>query len=189
MGKLDNFPVHRNQLLKLLVSYSQQYSGESSCVNRITDFVKQYDTCFERGLAIGHITGSAWIVNNAGTHTLLTHHKKLDKWLQPGGHADGESDVLKVAKREAHEESGLTQLQLEDPQIFDVDVHQIPRRGSETQHLHYDIRFALRTFGSEKFVISDESHDLAWIEIAQLADYSSEESMLRMAQKWLLTSA
>ena len=176
--------MHRNQLLKLLAAYSQRYPQETGCVNNIIDFVKQYDTCFERSLAIGHITGSAWIVNNAGTHTLLTHHKKMNKWMQPGGHADGESDVLRVAIREADEESGLTQLQVEDAKIFDVDIHQIPARGSEAQHLHYDIRFALRAHGSEKFIVSDESHDLAWVEIAQLADYSSEESMLRMTQKW-----
>ena len=176
--------MHRNQLLKLLAAYSQSYPQETGRVNNIIDFVKQYDTCFQRSLTVGHITGSAWIVNNAGTHTLLTHHKKLNKWLQPGGHADGESDVLRVAIREADEESGLTQLQVEDAKIFDVDIHQIPARGSEAQHLHYDIRFALRAHGSEKFIVSDESHDLAWVEIAQLADYSSEESMLRMAQKW-----
>ena len=176
--------MHRNQLLKLLAAYSQSYPQETGCVNNIIEFVKQYDSCFQRSLAVGHITGSAWIVNNAGTHTLLTHHKKLNKWMQPGGHADGESDVLRVAIREADEESGLTQLQVEDAKIFDVDIHQIPARGSEAQHLHYDIRFALRAHGSEKFIVSDESHDLAWVEIAQLADYSSEESMLRMAQKW-----
>ena len=176
--------MHRNQLLKLLAAYSQSYPQETACVNRVIEFVKRYETCFQRSLAVGHITGSAWIVNNAGTHTLLTHHKKLNKWLQPGVHADGESDVLQVAIREADEESGLTQLQVEDAKIFDVDIHQIPARGSEAQHLHYDIRFALRAHGSEKFVVSDESHDLAWVEIAQLADYSSEESMLRMARKW-----
>ena len=176
--------MYRNQLLKLLADYSQDYPLETDCVNNIIEFVKQYDSCFQRSLAIGHITGSAWTVNNAGTHTLLTHHKKLNKWLQPGGHTDGESDVLQVAIREAEEESGLTQLQVEDPEIFDVDIHKIPTRASEVQHLHYDIRFALRAHGSEKFIVSDESHDLAWVEIAQLADYNSEESMLRMARKW-----
>jgi 8-oxo-dGTP pyrophosphatase MutT (NUDIX family) len=180
--------MHRNPLLELLAIYSQDYPRESDCINRVMEFVKQYDTCFERDLEVGHITGSAWIVNNAGTHTLLTHHKKLNKWLQPGGHADGESDVLKVATREAEEESGLAQLQVEEPHIFDVDIHQIPACGSEAQHLHYDIRFALRAAESEEFIVSDESHDLAWVEIAQLADYSSEKSMLRMAQKWLLNS-
>ena len=180
--------MHRNKLLELLAIYSQDYPRESDCVNRFIEFVNQYDNCFERSLGIGHITGSAWIVNNAGTHTLLTHHKKLNKWLQPGGHADGESDLLKVAMLEAGEESGLTQLQVEELHIFDVDIHQIPTRGNEAQHLHYDIRFAFRATGSEEFIVSDESNDLAWVEITQLADYSSEESMLRMARKWLISS-
>lgn len=177
--------MHRNQLLNLLTSYSEKHSREQKCTNEIIEFIKQYDNCFNRELSVGHITGSAWIVNRASTHTLLTHHKKLNKWLQPGGHADGDSDILQVAKREADEESGLNGLEIEDGEIFDIDVHQIPARTNEAQHLHYDIRFVFRAHGSEAFVVSEESHDLAWVEIAQLEDYNADESVMRMAQKWL----
>ena len=178
--------MHRNQLLKLLASYSKRFPQEMDCADRIINFVKNNHDCFERSLSIGHITGSAWIVNRAGTHSLLTHHKKLNKWLQPGGHADGESDVMQVAKREGQEESGLVQLKPESEEIFDVDIHQIPANSAEQQHLHYDIRFVLRSSGAENFIVSDESHALAWVEIAQLRDYTTETSILRMAQKWLL---
>jgi 8-oxo-dGTP pyrophosphatase MutT (NUDIX family) len=177
--------VHRDQLLNLLTTYSIKHPSEKKCSDQITDFVTQHDTCFNRELSIGHITGSAWIVNRAGTHTLLTHHKKLNKWLQPGGHADGESDTLQVAKREADEESGLSDLQTEDGAVFDIDVHQIPARANEAQHLHYDIRFVFRAHGSEAFVVSEESHDLAWVEINQLKNYNVDESVMRMAQKWM----
>ena len=177
--------MHRKQLLNLLASYSGKYPQEQVCTAGIVEFVNQYDNCFDRELTVGHITGSAWIVNYAGTHTLLTHHKKLDKWLQPGGHADGESDVLQVAKREADEESGLIGLAIEDGEIFDVDVHQIPARTNEIQHLHYDIRFVFRAHGSETFVVSEESYDLAWVEIIQLENYNADDSVMRMAQKWI----
>ena len=181
--------MHRNQLLNLLTNYSKTYPLEQACSSQISEFINQYDTCFERELSVGHITGSAWIVNSAGTHTLLTHHKKLNKWLQLGGHADGESDILQAAKREADEESGLTQLAVEDEAIFDIDVHSIPARAKEAQHFHYDIRFVFRATGSESFIVSDESHDLAWVEITKLEDYTTEQSMVRMAQKWLKTAS
>jgi len=177
--------VHRNQLLRLLATYAAKLPTEKPCSEQIIAFIEQHDTCFNRELLVGHLTGSAWIVNRAGTHTLLTHHKKLNKWLQLGGHADGDSDILQVAKREADEESGLSGLTIEDGQIFDLDIHQIPARTDEPQHFHYDIRFVFLSNESEDFIVSEESHDLAWVEISHLEDYSSEESMIRMAQKWL----
>jgi 8-oxo-dGTP pyrophosphatase MutT (NUDIX family) len=141
--------------------------------------------CFERKLAIGHVTGSAWLVNRAGTHVLLTHHKKLDMWVQLGGHADGDADVFRVARREAQEESGLEAIEPVSAEIFDIDVHRIPARGTEPEHLHWDLRFAFRAAGGEAYRVSDESHDLAWIEIARLETVTGEESMLRMARKWM----
>jgi 8-oxo-dGTP pyrophosphatase MutT (NUDIX family) len=180
--------VHRNKLLKLLATYTEKHSSEKACANQIIEFIKQYEPCFNRELSVGHMTGSAWIVNRAGTHTLLTHHKKLNKWLQPGGHADGDSDILQVAKREADEESGLKGLEIGDGQIFDIDIHQIPARANEPQHLHHDIRFVFHAVESEDFIVSEESHDLAWVEITRLEDYNAEESIMRMAQKWLQTA-
>jgi 8-oxo-dGTP pyrophosphatase MutT (NUDIX family) len=179
--------MHRNQLLKLLVIYAEKNPSEKACANQIIEFIRQYDTCFNRELSVGHLTGSAWIVNRAGTHTLLTHHKKLNKWLQPGGHADGDSDILQVARREANEESGLKGLEIENGEIFDIDIHQIPARANEAQHLHFDIRFVFRAQESDKYSVSDESHDLAWAEITHLEEYNAEDSVMRMAQKWLQT--
>ena len=104
-------------------------------------FVEQNEMCFERSLDIGHITGSAWVLDFHRTHTLLTHHAKLDKWLQLGGHSDGDPDTLEVALREVREESGLVEVRPISEAIFDVDAHLIPARGAEPEHIHYDIRF------------------------------------------------
>ncbi len=148
-------------------------------------FVEEYTDCAERSLKIGHLTGSAWIVDRERKRTLLTHHFKLNKWLQLGGHADGELDLRAVALREAREESGLTRLRVVSEAIFDVDRHLIPARKSDPDHWHYDIRFLIEADPAEPLVVTDESHDLAWIEIARMADYNAEESMLRMARKTL----
>ncbi len=175
--------MHRSNLLQLLHSYSAQWKDEAATVRRMVDFIEAHSNCFERSLSIGHITGSAWVVNRAGTHVLLTHHKKLDRWLQLGGHADGNSNLLEVAQREADEESGLPGLKPISDEIFDLDIHLIPERKSEPAHYHYDIRFIFQAVETDAYVVSDESHDLAWVEIAGLGDFTAEASMLRMANK------
>ena len=146
-------------------------------------FVEEHPDCAERSLQVGHLTGSAWIVDRERKRTLLTHHRKLNKWLQLGGHADGDLDPVAVAMKEAREESGLINLRLISGDVFDVDKHLIPARKADPDHYHYDIRFMVEADPDEPLLISDESHDLAWIEIARMAEYNDEESMLRMARK------
>ncbi len=169
----------------MLEKYLCRWPEEAEVVGRFADFVSRF-SCFERKNPYGHVTGSAWVVNLAGTHVLLTHHRKLDRWLQLGGHADGNCDILSVARREVVEESGLVDFELVEDTIFDLDIHPIPARKSEPEHFHFDVRFAFRVTGSEDYVVSAESNDLAWVEIVDLASYTTEESMLRMGRKWLL---
>ncbi|MCS4230829.1 ADP-ribose pyrophosphatase YjhB (NUDIX family) [Stenotrophomonas maltophilia] len=134
----------------------------------------------------GHFTGSAWLVSADGQRILLTHHRKLDRWLQLGGHADGDRDLARVALNEAEEESGLSGLSLDDPAIFDLDKHWIPERHEVPGHWHYDVRFVIRAGASEAFAISEESLALAWRDIAQLAaDPQADASLQRMARRWL----
>ena len=142
---------------------------------------------FVRGRLAGHFTGWAWVASADGMRTLLTHHRKLDRWLQPGGHADGDADLARVALREAEEETGVAGLRLEEGSpIFDLDRHWIPARGEVPGHWHYDVRYVVRAGEDERFVVSAESHDLAWRGIeALLQDPACDESMRRMAVKWL----
>ncbi|MFQ5579333.1 MAG: NUDIX hydrolase [Nitrospiria bacterium] len=177
--------MHRNKILQQLLAYQSRWISESATVTRLIDFVLSAPECFERSYKEGHVTGSAWVVNNEGTHVLLTHHKKLNRWLQLGGHADGDPDILRVALREVDEESGLKQVEAIGGEIFDIDIHQIPKRREEPGHYHYDIRYAIQARGSDAYVVSDESHDLSWIEIKNLEQKTSDESMLRMASKWM----
>lgn len=172
----------RRAILALFETYVHRYPDEAETVRRISAFVSRHPDCFHRELTEGHITGSAWIVDRTGRRTLLTHHKKLDIWVQLGGHADGQSDIAAVAMREAVEESGIANLHLLSPEIFDIDIHIIPARGDESVHFHYDCRFLIRA-DDEDYTVSDESHDLAWIEMDRIADYTNEESMLRMVAK------
>lgn len=146
-------------------------------------FVETHADCLLRSCVPGHLTGSAWIVSPDRQRTLLTHHHKLDKWLQLGGHADGDSDLVAVALREAREESGLTRLRLVSGQIFDCDRHLIPARGQEPAHHHYDLRFLIEADPAEPLAISGESKDLAWVDVSRVTMLNAEESMARMVRK------
>ncbi len=175
--------MHRQPLLSLLAAYQPFDEHDARARDRIVRFVESHADCFERSLAIGHVTGSAWIVDPSRSRCLLTHHRKLDRWLQLGGHADGDCDVLAVAMREAREESGLTSLRAVSTAIFDCDVHPIPERKSEAQHHHYDVRFLVEADPGEPLVVSDESHELAWIALDDVASRSGDWSVERMAAK------
>ncbi|MFT4797160.1 MAG: 8-oxo-dGTP pyrophosphatase MutT (NUDIX family) [Candidatus Azotimanducaceae bacterium] len=174
--------MHRQSILSLFKRYKDRFPEERDTVDRITTFVEANEKCFSRELLTGHITGSAWILDAAGDRALLTHHRKLNIWVQLGGHADGDADVQRVAEREAEEESGISQIETLSPDIFDIDIHHIPARKDEPAHYHYDCRFLLQAKAHE-YTVSDESHDLSWIPLDRMQDYSNEESVLRMVRK------
>ena len=171
--------MHRQFLLEKLAQHTPLDAEEQEMLQRIVSFVNEYEDCFKRELAVGHITGSAWILNKERSHVLLTHHKKLNRWLQLGGHSDGESNTLKVALKEGEEESGLHVRPISEA-VFDVDVHLIPARKQEPDHYHYDVRFLLEADSTQPFTVSEESHDLAWVALEELPLKVDERSLLRM---------
>ncbi len=181
--------MHRQPLLALLRDYRARHPEEAACADRITNLVVEHEDCFERTCLPGHITASAWIVDHAGSRALLTHHRKLDAWLQLGGHADGDPDVCGVALREAREESGMAHFEvLADGLPIDIDVHDIPARPGEPAHEHHDFRFLLRAKPDQPLVMSEESNDLRWFEREALAPLLADESIGRMVGKahaWL----
>ena len=118
---------------------------------------------------------------------LLMRHKKLNKWLQLGGHADGNTDILCVALKEAREESGIEDIVFLQEDIFDIDVHQIPTINSTPSHKHYDIRFLLQA-NHEDFIKNEEAYELRWFSFEEINKDGSmfNESIRRMARKCLL---
>lgn len=177
--------MHRKKLLDLLHNHTGADNNESDMKQQMIDFVNTYHNCFERELLIGHVTGSAWILDKSEQYVLLMHHRKLDKWFQPGGHCDGESDVLLVAIKEAGEETGIRDPEIVTNAIFDVDIHPIPERKGIPAHLHYDVRFLLKADKSFPLLINEESNNLAWVELSKVAELNNSESMMRMVRKTL----
>ena len=181
-------PMPGADFAALLADYLQRWPGESVTVGHFTVLLDEPENPFMRARVAGHYTGSAWLVDASGTRVLLTHHRKLGRWLQLGGHADGDRDLAQVALREAQEESGLPGLVVE-PAVFDLDRHWIPERGVEPGHWHYDVRHVVRAAHGEAFVVGEESLDLAWCAIATIAaDEHADASLRRMAHKWLQRS-
>jgi len=180
--------MHRALLLEKLRNYCPS-PEEAAHKDRMIDFIQNNPDCFERTLETGHITASCWLLNKAGTHILLTHHKKLGMWLQLGGHCDGDHDVVRVALKEAQEESGIMHIAPVSADIFDIDIHLIPESKKEKAHYHYDVRFLLQVMSDEEIVISDESHDLRWFSNDAQELPQVDSSVLRMFDKWRMQPA
>lgn len=177
--------MHRNNLLQLLHNYFPTSPEEIVFKTQMINFVQRHHDCFERTLTIGHITASAWLLNKDHSKALLMHHAKLDRWLQLGGHCDGDSNVLAVAIKEAQEESGIIGIEPIMSDIFDIDIHLIPANSREQAHYHYDVRFLLHATSDEDVVHNHESTALRWIskDITQLP--TQNISIMRMFTKWL----
>jgi 8-oxo-dGTP pyrophosphatase MutT (NUDIX family) len=177
----------RRALLDHLAAYARRFPDEADVVARFRAFVTTHPDCFERTCVPGHVTGSAWIVSHDGRRFLLTHHRKLRRWLQLGGHSDGDPDTANVALREATEESGVAGLVLAaidgSVQPLDIDAHEIPARGDERAHVHYDVRFLVVAPPDARTTVSDESLDLRWFAADERLGVDHDDSVARLLRK------
>ena len=176
--------------------YLTRQPDERVSIDHVRQFVRGNADCFLRSCVDGHVTASAWIVSHDHSRFLLTHHAKLGRWLQLGGHADGDPDTAGVALREAREESGMQNLRVVTSGgvafPLDIDVHLIPARGDEPAHLHHDVRYLLVAGPDQALSVSSESHDLRWFPCARADESLDEEHLRRMAwkaERWLRDGA
>ena len=175
-----NFP----SLTTLLHRYTPT-PEEADYKKHMLTFIEQHKNCFKRSLETGHITASAFLLNQNENKALLMHHTKLDLWVQLGGHCDGNPNVLSVAIKEAQEESGITKIMPMSTEIFDIDIHRIPENKKEKAHDHYDVRFLLKAAGNEPLVQNGESKELRWISKNKEELPTRERSVVRLFEKWL----
>jgi len=132
----------------------------------------------------GHLTASALVLDAAGERVLLTLHRKLGRWLQLGGHCDGDTNLASAALREAREESGIADLAI-DPTPLDLDAHRIPARPGEPEHWHLDTRFLVRAPQGASAQASEESLALRWFPRAETALTATDESLRRLLAQGL----
>jgi len=174
----------RADLRKELESYSSEYEVEKAFKERMLFLLDNHANCFERSLEFAHFTASAWVINDSSDECLLTHHAKLNRWLQIGGHADGEEDLKRVCLKEVHEESSLSKISLVNGEIFDLDIHLIPERKGIPAHDHYDVRFLVLADRNEEIKFNHESMEMKWVLLKDVDQMSAgNDSMKRMVNK------
>jgi 8-oxo-dGTP pyrophosphatase MutT (NUDIX family) len=137
----------------------------------------------------GHITASAFVLDPDAELLLLHHHRRLDRWLQMGGHLDPGEDPLKAALREAAEESGCSRIEPLQETVFDLDVHPIPAAKGEPAHYHFDLRYLFRAASDEALALDPaESLDLRWFRLEEAGERMNEEGgyrVMRKIRRWL----
>ena len=177
------FDLNKADFKKQLENYNPKDLEEKVFKQKMLSLL-QYDNCFDRSLLHAHFTGSAWVVDPGKEKVLLTHHAKLDKWLQLGGHADGQANMAEVAFRELREESGIDQFSLASNQIFDIDIHCIPLKKDVPEHDHYDVRFLFQGNADNQVVKNHESKELRWVSYHEVANLvNNNKSIIRMLNK------
>ncbi len=199
---MEQTSVENKQFIQSLHEFKRGWSvvserffdEQKQTLNRFIDFAEEYPNIFDRDLEYGHITGSGFVVSTDFSHILMTYHKKLDKWLQLGGHCDNHPIVHEVALTECREESGLEEfeyypfekyfkIETKHPFIFDLDCHLIPDYKETPEHFHFDVRYLFTADRELPLTISSESKDLKWIPLDDLLKYNSEESLERPLRK------
>lgn len=177
--------LHKLDFESSLLNYNADNQVEQQFRLRMQELLK-YPNCFERSLLHAHFTGSAWVVDLDHKKALLTHHAKLNRWLQLGGHADGDSNMPRVAAKELCEESGRNDFELTSEEIFDIDIHIIPAKRDVPEHEHYDVRYLFLGDSTLPLQKNHESNELAWVDFEALADkVDANDSIMRMLNKTL----
>jgi 8-oxo-dGTP pyrophosphatase MutT (NUDIX family) len=172
--------VTRLGLASALEEYVERQPERSAVAAQLRELLGQPGDVFSRAhLAPGHFTASAFVLCPERRRLLLIRHPKLGRWLQPGGHIELDDSSCQVAAaREVREETGVAELQLLQPGIFDVDVHLIPATRSEGAHAHFDVRYAF-TATRDELTASNEVKAVRWVELAAVASLNAEESIAR----------
>ncbi len=176
------------QLLEQLARHMCEDDAEAASITLTKKMIVQHEDIWLRSCTYGHITGSGLILDKVNERVLLMYHRKLQLWLQMGGHGEGELDPSHIALREAIEESALPDLTFfpfsKQPMFVDVDAHTIPARHDVPEHYHLDFRYLLLTSSPEKIRLPHaEAHDLRWYSFAEIPALPLKPATLRLVKK------
>ena len=174
--------------VQMVGSLAVESDEQAELRQQILDFCALHPDALYRTCLDGHLTGSALVVDPSRGATLLIHHAKLGRWLQPGGHVDGNGDLAASALREALEEVGIEGLEVCEPAI-DLDIHAIPERGDEPAHLHLDVRFLVIAPPDAAATINHESLDARWVTSDDAEGLINSEELRRLVDKGLAIAA
>jgi 8-oxo-dGTP pyrophosphatase MutT (NUDIX family) len=167
---------------RLINASSGEGADQEALRDQMLTFVDTHPDAALRSCHDGHLTGSALLLDSAGERVLMLLHRKAGRWLQPGGHADGDTNLAAVALREATEETGIAGLVVAVPAI-DLDIHQVHFAG-EHAHLHLDVRFLVLAPPGAVAAGNHESEALRWLSLPELEQLEGVDAgALRMARR------
>lgn len=176
-------PGSRDAARRSLAEASLNGEAQRACRRRFEQLVADHSDALDRTCRPGHLTGSALVVEHGADRVLVLWHNKARRWLQPGGHADGDGNLAHVAWREATEETGIEGLAVVSPAVH-VDIHEF-RPPDEDPHLHYDIRFVVLAPAHAQPVANHESGGLRWVTLDELAGLDPDEGLVDLAERGL----
>ena len=175
--------MDKAQLIAQLVAYAPPDEREQSYRRRMLELCEAEQPFARKSFVPGHFTASAIVLAPERDAVLLIFHRKLELWLQPGGHVDpSDPTILATAEREVLEEVGISGPDLGDRGILDLDIHPIPSFGSEPAHEHFDVRF-LFLARSREFEKTDEVVAARWVLLADVQNVTRDASVLRAVAK------
>lgn len=164
--------------------YQNPFQESSEVLTQFRGLLLEKDDPFSRTCRPGHFTGSCFVLAPSLREVLLLKHRKLGKWLQMGGHCDGEINLAQVALREAQEESGSSQIQILQDRVIDLDIHWIPENSKEDGHYHFDVRYVgICQEPNNLKMAEEECSDLKWLKWDEAFQVAQEESMHRVFKK------
>lgn len=170
------------RIYQQILDYKPFNERESLDREVMLDYISNTEDILTRENKIAHMTTSAWIVNKERTKVLMIYHNIYDSWAWVGGHADGDDDLIHVAKKEIEEETGIKNVKLLLDGIYGLNVitvdNHIKRGKVVNSHLHFDIEFLFEADENEMIRIKeDENSGVKWINLDEVEKYSSEEKM------------
>lgn len=188
LGAADLAPVPAlGEAVDQLRSAQLADPGAEAARRQVLDLADRHPDLLDRTCRPGHLTGSALVVDEGSGQVLVLWHRKLQRWLQPGGHADGDGNLAHVAWREATEETGIAGLRVVVPAVH-VDVHEV-RPPAEDAHLHLDVRFCVLAPAGAEVAGNHESEALRWVEPDELAALGADDGLLALAEAGLAATA
>ncbi len=178
--------MDRSELSDALSRYVPADTREAESLARMRRFVDGPADPFSRSTPEGHVTGSAVVARPDASAFLLVLHRKLSRWLQPGGHVEeADASVFDAARREAVEETGIARLEAPLRRaILDVDVHAIPARGADAAHSHFDVRYLFVTTAAlDPAASEDPTRPMRWASLEEAVSLGVDASLERALRK------
>lgn len=176
-----------SQVAALLERHSPHDDAERQSLDRMRRLASAGDGSLTRDHYVpGHFTCSAWVLSADRQQAALIFHAKLKRWLQPGGHIEpDDADPRAAALREVREEIGLGADDLDDGELFDLDVHVIPARPSkgEPAHEHHDLRFCFVARAGATLEADTDAEAAKWVPLGEISELESDASVMRMVAK------